>query len=222
MGFFDIFKKKSDLADESSNECYKGFNSFNYVYDDTLSDSRVKRTISLKIIKKLDLGEYSNLYECNVRYGSIGVSVSDKQSDDLCSFDGLIIGFDRDKMINDFEYDQFVFTNLLNVDRIKKLHDIEVGLVEGKKHGNYVGTVLEKNDNLSIFMDDNLGDIIRLTSKVKSVHDLYEKYKEDEKNSEVNIDEGSSLNRDERIKNLKEELRELAAEEKNYESSKNK
>ena len=221
MGFFDIFKKKKEVVLEQpsvpENEYYKGHDNFYYVYNGNLD-------ISLRICNQVNLGYYSNLYECDVRYGHTGAPVVTDAyaNEDLYGFGKLVIGLDKEEMISNPNYCEFVFSKLLDRNRILELHDIEFDLAEGKKNGNYVGSVIEKDGQFSIMLDDQIGTLALESPGTKAMHEAYDKYMAAMAKQKAEFDERASIARKEKIERLKEELESLNAQEEKYQGSKNK
>lgn len=117
-------------------------------------------------------------------------------------------------MVEDSEYTKFVFTRLLDRSRIKYMHDVEFGILEGKKNGNYVGSVLEAGDNLIELVNDNIGDIVELSSYTNALHDLYRRHVIDINTEKRRRAEASSSNRRAKINELSALLKELTESEK--------
>ena len=118
-------------------------------------------------------------------------------------------------MVEDSEYTKFVFTRLLDRSRIKYMHDVEFGLLEGKKNGNYVGSVLEAGDNLIELVNDNIGDIVELSSYTNTMHDLYRRHVIDINTEKRRRAEASNNNRQAKINELNALLNELTLNENN-------
>ena len=213
MGFFEKLKKKSGNTDVKTvivnaqyNPYYKGYNNFSYPIDS-------KNKISLRVLGRVDLGkidlpEYSPLYECDIHYND------NYLDDELYGFDRLIIGLNLGRMVEDSEYTKFVFTRLLDRSRIKYMHDVEFGILEGKKNGNYVGSVLEAGDNLIELVNDNIGDIVELSSYTNALHDLYRRHAIDLNTEKRKRAEASNSNRQAKINELSALLKELTESEK--------
>lgn len=226
MGFFDIFRKKNK-KEEPVVEVQKGeycSNENNYKYK--LGEDNY---VYLYIESKLELEGYSNLYKCELDYGRAdrkGIwNTVDNQ--DIIGFNTVVIGLDKDKMFSDSNYEKYVLTELLNRDRILKLHNIEFGKAEGTKNGNYVGTVVDNDGNLSTFMDSELGSKIEDLDTTKAMRDSY--FKSEEAMKQIKIKSAQdSIKREEekkkqaasnieysneRIEALKKELADLVPEQ---------
>lgn len=175
--------KKKELPKEIVNKYRVNDDYYKYEYN-------TNQYIYLRILDNLELEDYSNLYRCNIDYGSAnrtGVfnAVEDKA---LKCFNKVIIGIDKEKMINDEQYAGYVLSTLLERNRIIKLHDIEFDIVKDEsepKCGNYVGSIVESDNNLSIFVDDKIGNIIENSEESKSLREQYKNYVEEEKAKEV-------------------------------------
>lgn len=218
MGFFDFFKvRDSDSFNVPINKYYRGYDSFYFVNDN-------RSSISLRICKQIEIDDYSNLYICDVRYGHVGARFQTNlyTDDDLYCFDRLVIGLDKERMINSSKYTEFVFSKILDRHRISRLHDIEFGYLDGKKNGNYVGSVYESNGQLIVLMDDNIGDVIEMTDYTKYIHQLYDEYMSDKVKKMNEYGESAYIKRQQRVKTLKEEFAMLAAREEEFQKSKNK
>ena len=175
MFFFDMFRKNNGKLDVTVNKYYVGNGVFHYEYDDFVAGVSEKNSIHLTIKGDLEsdldnLGDLK-LYVCNVNYGDDSFCV-----DDLYGFEDLIIGLDVYKMCHDSKYTEFVFSRVLNIDRIKHLHDIEFDLVGGIKHGNYVGSVFESNGELSCKLDENIGALIESLPDTCAMHERYDEH----------------------------------------------
>lgn len=175
MGFFDKLKnkfkkKENETLDIQKNEYYKNDNAdgsvsyFTYIYDDVVPGMNKNFKLHLQIGKSVDVGE-SKAYECILSYGKTGGPslMDNKFADDIKGFEKVLLCIDKKRMILDQNYAEFVFSKLLSFDRIKKLHDIQYGLIEGRKSGNYVGSVIENNGNLVTLMDHNIGDVVNVS-----------------------------------------------------------
>lgn len=214
MGFFEKLKKKNGNTDVKTvtvnaqyNPYYRGYNNFSYPIDS-------KNKVSLRVLGRVDLGkidlpEYSPLYECDIHYND------NYLDDELYGFGRLIIGLNLGRMVEDSEYTKFVFTRLLDRSRIKYMHDVEFGLLEGKKNGNYVGSVLEAGDNLIELVNDNIGDIVELSSYTNTMHDLYRRHVIDINTEKRRRAEASNNNRQAKINELNALLNELTLNENN-------
>ncbi|MBQ9181852.1 MAG: hypothetical protein IJ134_04395 [Bacilli bacterium] len=218
MGLFDMFKKKKveQKSNLPENKYYKG--------NDIFKDDEVKgNEISIRIIKSIEIPGHSNLYECTVQYGIPSALITDAwENEDLRFFEKLIMEFDKNEMINNPDYAKFVLTKLLRRERVRELHDIEFGLIDGKKNGNYIGSVSKNNGNLSITMNDEIGTVIETLPATKKLQENYKEYISEKEQVQRNIDESTSTSRKERIEYLKQELANLEKREEEYQSSKNK
>lgn len=208
MGFFDRFKKKKNVSVVPVNNYYNGNNSFTFIFDDMNPDTKKSTKLFLSIENSVNMGGVE-AYECSLYYAQTGgPSLAEQNfSSALEGFEKVIICFDKDRMINEEKYTEFVCSKILNFDRIKKLHDNQFGLSEGKKCGNYVGSVLESNGSLSLLMDDNIGDIANASFG----------------NSFVSKSDTDNNSLEETIQSLREErdkLRDISND--HYQSSKNK
>lgn len=213
-------KKNQSVIDVPVNKFYKGddlngFIHFTYTYDDENPVTKRKTKLSLKIGSPFDVGKInksldSNLlaYECYLSYGQTkGPSLTDeKLANDIKGFDKVILCIDRERMIRDSNYSEFVFSKMLNYNRIKKLHDIQYGLVEGRKTGNYVGSVIENNGNLVDLMDYNIGDVVNVSFSGVSIH----------------VDDESLLKTIELLRQERDKLREASKNQNEYQSNRTK
>ena len=198
MGFFEKLKKKNGNTDVKTvtvnaqyNPYYRGYNNFSYPIDS-------KNKVSLRVLGRVDLGkidlpEYSPLYECDIHYND------NYLDDELYGFGRLIIGLNLGRMVEDSEYTKFVFTRLLDRSRIKYMHDVEFGLLEGKKNG----------------INDNIGDIVELSSYTNTMHDLYRRHVIDVNTEKRKRAEASNNNRQAKINELNALLNELTLNENN-------
>lgn len=212
MGFFEKLKKKSDKTDVKTvtvnakyNPYYMGYNNYIYPID---SNNR----ISLRILGRVDLGKIDlpagvDLYECDIHYNY------NYLDEELYGFNRLILGLNIGRMTMDSNYTKFVFSKLLNRKRIKRIRDIEFGLIDGRKSGNYVGSVLEMGDKLVELVDDNVGDIVAISSHTNAMHDLYRKHAIDVNTEKRKRAEASSSNRQAKINELSALLKELTEAE---------
>lgn len=218
MGLFDMFKKKKveQKSNLPENKYYKG--------NDIFKDDEVKgNEISIRIIKSIEIPGHSNFYECTVQYGIPSALITDAwENEDLRFFEKLIMEFDKNEMINNPDYAKFVLTELLKRERVRELHDIEFGLIAGKKNGTYIGSITNNNGNLSITMNDEIGTAIESSPETKKLQENYKAYISEKEKVQRNIDESTSTDRKERIAYLKQELANLEKREEEYQSSKNK
>ena len=213
MGFFEKLKKKSDETDVKTvtvnaqcNPYYMGYNNFIYPLN---SGNKV----SVRVLGRIDLGHIdmpinTALYECDIHYND------NYLDDELYGFDRLIIGLNIGRMIRDSKYTEFVFSRILDRNRIKRMHDVEFGLLDGRKYGNYVGSVFEMGDKLVELVDDNIGDIVEISSHSQSMHDLYRKHNFDIAAEKRRRAEASNNNRQAKIDGLKNLLQELTVSDK--------
>ena len=218
MGLFDMFKKKEveTKIDLPTNKYYRGNGIFK---DDEIKGNEV----SIRIIRGVEIPGSSNLYECTVQYGEPNTLVTDAwENEDLCFFDKLIMEFDKDEMINNQNYAKFILTELLKRERVRQLHDIEFGIISGKKNGTYIGSVSNSNGTLTIIMNDEIGTVIESLPATKKLQDNYRSYKLEKDQLQNNIDERTSTSRKEKIEYLRKELYNLENREEEYQSSKNK
>ena len=113
-------------------------------------------SLSFDIFDEVKLDENQKFYICHLQYGHGGVVQLTDVEDELLGYERVIVGLDKERMNIDEEYAGFVLKQLLDKNRIKRLYDIAFDKIEGDKSGNYVGTVLEKENGLSILMDEDI------------------------------------------------------------------
>ena len=171
MGFFDKFKKKENTTfDAPKNEYYKKDSSdgsisyFTYVYDYVVPATNKRFKLYLQVGKSIHVGD-TEAYECTLSYSQAGGPslMDEKFAADIKGFEKVLLCVDKERMKIDKNYTEFIFSKMLDFDRIKNLHDIQFGLKEGRKSGNYVGSVMETNGNLLVLMDHNIGDVVNIS-----------------------------------------------------------
>lgn len=226
-GFKNMFKKnkKVEIKEEVVEQPKEIVNEYR-VSNDTFEYKYAEgKLISLTIQKPYELEGNNNLYKCELFYtrdnrkGILNTLINK----DLRFFDEVIIGLDREKMNNDSKYAGYVLSTLLERSRIVRLHDIEFGIINDIKEpkcGNYVGSIVESDGNLSIFVDDKIGSIIENSEEAKALREKYKNSIEEAKAKEIKDKEDKIVKeqtkvdtmyydaskREERIQELKAEL----------------
>lgn len=208
MGIFDIFRKKkveNVVPSVPLNVYYNGDNRFVFPDD--------KSKIILFFKKQILNEKFQNLYLCRLSYSQLGgPSLIDMMAEEnLIGFEDVIVQLDLDRMKSSSDYSKKVFTKLLNYKRIKELHDIEFDLIDGKKNGNYIGSI---DENMNVFMDDVIGDYVELLPSTNEIHIRYDNY------FKKDVEESENIDNQQRIELLKQ-LSNLS-EEEDYQSSKTK
>jgi len=201
MGFFS--KKNAD----DNNPYYLGNNCFNF--------SNLYEEFSLRILNSINIQGYSNLYECYLCY-CYGDSINIIDSEELCY--RLVVGIDKERMINDSKYTRFVFDRIINGKNLRKINNFSYSFIEESKDINYIGSVLDINNNLVFYDDDNIRNIIKFSSLNDGLNSLYSMNDSDKKNRALL----SSINRQARIDSLKAEKNKLLSSDYEYLNSKSK
>ena len=176
MGFFDRFRKKKVVEPQTvviENQYHRGYDSFRYKYG--VNAHEEGSYVNLTINDEINLSDNQKYYECHLRYDlgrpTIFNTIPDKEFE---GYQNVIIGLDKDRMVKDEAYAKYVLENVLNTYRIKQLHKIEFGVIEGIKSGNYVGTVVEGENGLTTVMDEEICRKVASSPKTKAMHDSYD------------------------------------------------
>lgn len=204
MGFFN--KKNID----DSNPYYLGDNCFNF--------SNLYEEFTLRILNEVKIQGYSNLYECNLCY-CYGDSINILDSEELCF--KLVVGFDKERMINDSKYTRFVFDRIINGRNLRKIDDFSYDFIDGSKNINYIGSVLNINNNFVFYYDENIKNIVNF-SRTKGSNRLYSMNDSDINDEKKNRAMMSSNNRQARIDSLRAEKNKLLSSDYEYLNSKSK
>lgn len=201
---------------------------FVYNYDLTKQQEENYKRVTLESIKPVDnidgiqLGE--QLYECTIWYDYGKPSLADLATKSFYyGFEKILVQFDYEKMKKDEAYTSFVFENLVNPTRVRTIHDIAFGLIEGIPFGNYVGGIIEKDDKLSASINPEIGKIVNNSIEMNNLRKQYlqnENKKEEEKEKfQQYHEEKQELTRQQRIDELKNELEKLTTDENNNDLS---
>ena len=170
-----LFKKKGETKKETievvkpTNKYYVGDNYFEYTMSDNFG------LTCLKIISEVDKEKYPNLYLCKFEYSHKGPKLMyDDADNDLKGFENIYIGFDKDNMINNETYCEYVFKSLLNPEHVRDLYENEFEKIGIKKLGNYVGSVEYKDNQVFPAMHYDIGGYIESLPKTKELHEKYD------------------------------------------------
>lgn len=220
MNIFKRIRQNKKNQQNIINQYYMGDDKFYYVFDEYSNDNR-REKIGLnveEIINNIDGQDISSpLYKCELIYGVTGSPVvSDFFKE---NFDYILVQFDLDRMKSDEAYAKYVFTELLEKNRIKQMYDIVVGEIEGKSFGNYVGSIVETEQGLSIETDEKIGGLVAGTSEMSKLREDYQTRKEENQRYLEKMNEQQRLERErrrkERIASLQKELALLQQESEN-------
>lgn len=117
-----------------------------------------------------------NLYECILDYthsgaphmGDITLPTSLKPLQGFLNGRNICVvaQFDLERMKQDESYAEFVLIKLFDQERIKMLHELTFERNE-LSYGNYIGSIKDENNELSIFIDDAVGQKIGAQSMAK-------------------------------------------------------
>jgi hypothetical protein len=133
--------------------------------------------VNLTVIRPAYVFGYTNLYLCHLSYSHSRIIEDDME--DLGALIGLsevIISFDKDRLYNDPNYEEFMMKRVLNKDRINLLYDVEYNDAPGNKLGNYIGTIVEENGCLHVILDNELGEIVASSDISKNLHKMFDYY----------------------------------------------
>ena len=136
-----------------------------YMGDGCFNFPGLYESFSLRIIGNIELNGYSNLYVCNLCY-----SCNDKSSmnNGKNLYYRLVVGFNIDEMIYDSKYTRFVFDRVINRRNLMKIDDFNYDFIDPNMGINYIGSVLEFNDNIVVYDDDNIRRLVRFSSHTKN------------------------------------------------------
>jgi len=176
------------------------------------------------IINDIDGIELKNkLYECKVWYHYGRPTLGDEGTKSkYYGYEKVLIEFDFEKLKNDEKYTEYIFRNLLIPKRILELHDIAFGEKEGYSSGNYVGSVIENNGNLDIYMDPIIANLVDNSTNMIYLKQQYKVRKQELQKQEIekeqNLQERKEESVQKRIEELKEELKILTNEDHEIET----
>lgn len=216
MGFFDRFRKnkQEELVEVINNKYCTKEDNFRYQY---YFDPNTGGLFTFVYIGEEVIVGDKKLYKCSLNYGHNGKQlITDvMNSEELIGYNKVIVGIDKDRMNKDEKYAEFVLSKLLDRNRIKQLHDIEFGETEVNKSGNYVGTIIEDENGLSIQMDEEVMKQVANSPEVAVIHEKYERCMEEMNKIREKQDSEYEAKRipqiDEQIKKLQEERESLLA-----------
>ena len=136
-----------------------------YMGDGCFNFPGLYESFSLRIIGNIELNGYSNLYVCNLCYSCNDKSSMNKPLDEN---EKEYSGFNIDEMIYDSKYTRFVFDRVINRRNLMKIDDFNYDFIDPNMGINYIGSVLEFNDNIVVYDDDNIRRLVRFSSHTKN------------------------------------------------------
>lgn len=218
MNLFEKIARLRNNKLKPQNQYYgesNGKSKFVYRFDLVEQQSELYySTMSIEIngtIDNIDGKQLSEtLYECTVWYNNGKPSLKDSTTkSDYFGFEKVYAQFDYEKMKNDEKYTKYVCTHLLNPSRIKNLHDIAFGIIEGQSAGNYVGSVIENGDSISVQIDPVIGKIADESVEMDNLRKQYVQKKEQEAEEKLQM---KAYNQQQREKARQERIVELRRE----------
>lgn len=146
---------------------------YNYGKDENGEDLYV----NLTILRPAHVSGYHNLYLCHLSYTHEHINQDDIDTfGEMIGLSEVIMSFDKERLYKDSNYADYILKTVLNKDRIQLLYDVEYNDAPGKKLGNYIGTIVEDEKGLHVFLDDELGQVASESEISRKMHMMFDYY----------------------------------------------
>ena len=107
----------------------KGNTSINsyYMGDGCFNSPGLYESFYLKIIGEIKVNGYSDLYLCNLCYSRHDLS---SKNIGMNIYYRLVVGFDKERMVDDSKYTRFLFDRILNRKNLMKITDFNYDSID--------------------------------------------------------------------------------------------